>query len=293
MIEECCSGTEAVITVSGIKCKEGHICSRAYTKTLGLCCSICTRRIAEHSEIRQCSKCDYDVCAGCVRQMGPGADSTARCPLMDVKINAAHIEHIANQYGQHSISTFKTCTCNFRYGAGDELSLFVARGNGLLVIPRLAQPSHNWLEMSTKTNTSPCNFLAHITLCAQPELIHHRWRNDTPSIRRGMYEEAIRFGEYEEAMECCRNDLVVCQRTGDEKGASKVYGNMGIVCAALGQYEKAIECYEKTLAVCQRTGDEEGMSKTYSNMGSVYDMLGQYEEAIKSCEKNGDLSADW
>jgi tetratricopeptide (TPR) repeat protein len=94
-----------------------------------------------------------------------------------------------------------------------------------------------------------------------------------------MYDEQ---GEYEKALDCYRQQLVISEKLGYPQGRAQALLNIGTAHQQRGDYPAAMECFRQNLVLVQALDDRQGLCATYSNMGVVHYCRGDFAEAI-SC----------
>jgi tetratricopeptide (TPR) repeat protein len=77
---------------------------------------------------------------------------------------------------------------------------------------------------------------------------------------------------------------------GDEKGAAKILGQLGILYHRRGEWDLAIKYYKKSMKIFETLEDQHGLAQTYNNLGNVYADKGEWDLAIKYCEKDMEIS---
>jgi tetratricopeptide (TPR) repeat protein len=93
------------------------------------------------------------------------------------------------------------------------------------------------------------------------------------------------LGEYQRAIECHEQALVISREIGDRRGEGNALGNLGIAYDNLGDYHKSIEYMEQVLVLMREIGDRRGEGNALSNLGNDYDNLGEYQRAIEYHEQ--------
>ena len=83
--------------------------------------------------------------------------------------------------------------------------------------------------------------------------------------------------------------LAEFQERGDEKEASKILGQLGILYYMRGEGDLAIEYYEKDMEISEALGDRHGLASTYNNLGLVYADKGEWDIAIEYYEKDMEI----
>jgi tetratricopeptide (TPR) repeat protein len=82
------------------------------------------------------------------------------------------------------------------------------------------------------------------------------------------------------AFELYRQALFLYEGIGDQRGQSRVTGNMGNLHWELGELDLAMACYQKTARLCRQNGDRQGLATSIGNMGNVHSDLGNSAKAL-------------
>jgi tetratricopeptide (TPR) repeat protein len=96
-------------------------------------------------------------------------------------------------------------------------------------------------------------------------------------------------GNWDKAMELCRESQEISEKLGDVHGLASTYGNLGLVYADKGEWDTAIEYYEKSEEISEKLGDVHGLAQTYNNLGLVYADKGEWDTAIEYYEKSVEI----
>ncbi len=91
----------------------------------------------------------------------------------------------------------------------------------------------------------------------------------------------FKVGQYNKAIKCYVQTLVICKKLGTEAGVATALINIGSVYKVWGQYDKAIKYYEQALKIDKKLRKEAGVALQLNNIGEVYRVWGQYDKAIK------------
>ena len=92
-------------------------------------------------------------------------------------------------------------------------------------------------------------------------------------------------GNFEEAMENYLSSLEIWERTGNKRGVSRAYNNIGNIHRGQGSYSKALEYFLRSLEIKIDLGDSRGAAISYLNIGSIYkqqELLKRAEESYKN-----------
>jgi tetratricopeptide (TPR) repeat protein len=73
----------------------------------------------------------------------------------------------------------------------------------------------------------------------------------------------------------------------------KIIGNLGNAYARVQEYQKAIDCYEEQLLIATEIDDPKGKLDVLGNLGNTYTLLARYEEAVSYHEKQLVLSREY
>jgi tetratricopeptide (TPR) repeat protein len=91
----------------------------------------------------------------------------------------------------------------------------------------------------------------------------------------------INLGEYQEAIKCFEQVLMISQKENKLGSVALSLGNLGVCYVSLSQYRKAIELYERALILSRELNDKDGECTNLGNLGNVYDRLGETPKAIE------------
>ncbi|MFO0931409.1 MAG: CHAT domain-containing protein [Planctomycetota bacterium] len=82
------------------------------------------------------------------------------------------------------------------------------------------------------------------------------------------------------ARDALRRAFSVVEREGDEPGAARVLGNLGLMSSLLGDYEEACSCLRRALEAHEKLGSAAGVAGALGNLGNVYAALGDGATAL-------------
>uniref|UniRef100_A0A7V1EI81 Tetratricopeptide repeat protein n=1 Tax=candidate division WOR-3 bacterium TaxID=2052148 RepID=A0A7V1EI81_UNCW3 len=99
-------------------------------------------------------------------------------------------------------------------------------------------------------------------------------------------------GDFEKALQICKEALNVAEDTGDLRGKVNAYNVMGTVFKALGDYEKAIDSFTMNLKITEELGDKRGIGMSYCNLGNVYQHKGDNSTALDLYQKFLEISQE-
>jgi tetratricopeptide (TPR) repeat protein len=94
----------------------------------------------------------------------------------------------------------------------------------------------------------------------------------------------------DEEIQACERALAEFQERGDERGAAKILGQLGLLHYRKGEWDRAIEYYEKSMKIFEAIGNRHGLAATYNNLGLVYARKGEWDRAIEYHEKDMEIS---
>ena len=100
----------------------------------------------------------------------------------------------------------------------------------------------------------------------------------------------IDVGQYDKALENCKNALAIEQTLGREAEVGKHLNNIGQIYSEWGQLEKAIQYYKQSLTIAEKLGRTTSTAINYNNIGQIYSDLGQHEKAIELLEKSLEIN---
>lgn len=89
-----------------------------------------------------------------------------------------------------------------------------------------------------------------------------------------------RKGEYDQALAQYDKALALMSESGNKRGVSTCYLNMGQVYAEKGNYQDAITYMLKGIKVKEELGEKKGMRIGYNNLGNVYSTMGNYKQGL-------------
>ena len=89
------------------------------------------------------------------------------------------------------------------------------------------------------------------------------------------------LGNFQQALECHKNDLFIANELGDKAAIGRAYGNLGNVHQSLGKVKQAIEYHNKDLEIAKEVGDRVREGAAYCNLGVSYGSLGDVQQSIK------------
>ena len=105
-----------------------------------------------------------------------------------------------------------------------------------------------------------------------------------PEKRARLYTELARAcfdaGEMEAAEENWAESLSLCEKRGDERGAVRAQGNLGLVAMATGHMEEAAVRLYRAQTIYKRLKDLPGLADTYLRLGFVTYTLGKWDDAV-------------
>ncbi|WP_327393211.1 MULTISPECIES: BTAD domain-containing putative transcriptional regulator [unclassified Streptomyces] len=87
------------------------------------------------------------------------------------------------------------------------------------------------------------------------------------------------MGRFDEAIDSHLQALPIYTELGDQRGCSRVTGNLGDVLLRAGRIEEAITHFHQTLETDRTLGHRWGEGIVLNNLGEAYVRLGRYEEA--------------
>jgi tetratricopeptide (TPR) repeat protein len=88
------------------------------------------------------------------------------------------------------------------------------------------------------------------------------------------------IGNNDSAEICYNEALEVYTQTGDKKGMSACFNNLGLIAQETGSYDDAIKQYERSMDMDQKLGDEIGMALTMGNIADIYMYQGKAKKAL-------------
>jgi tetratricopeptide (TPR) repeat protein len=116
--------------------------------------------------------------------------------------------------------------------------------------------------------------------------IDRQYRRDRAAIDiNNIGAVLFRAGQFEAAIKCYEQSLVIRREVRDRAGEGRVLDNLGTAHYRLGDFEKALAYYRQALVIRREVGDAKGEVTTLVKIGNVYGQFGQLEEAIGSYEQ--------
>ena len=94
------------------------------------------------------------------------------------------------------------------------------------------------------------------------------------------------LGNFLEAKEHHKRDLIIAKEVDDRPGEGTAYGNLGNDYDSLGNFQKAIEYHEKHLKIAKEVGDRSQEGRAYGSLGNAYHNLSNFQKAIEYNEKH-------
>ncbi|GIJ49634.1 XRE family transcriptional regulator [Virgisporangium aliadipatigenens] len=91
----------------------------------------------------------------------------------------------------------------------------------------------------------------------------------------------IRLGRYDRAEEHYRRALAAFRAIGDETGAARALGGLGLVCEAVGRYAAAAGHFADALVLFERLGDATGQVRAITSLGLVESRFGRHARAVE------------
>ena len=92
-----------------------------------------------------------------------------------------------------------------------------------------------------------------------------------------------RVGQYDAALPCFEQSLVIDQEIGDRQGEGATLNNISQIYDAKGDYDTALRYLEQSLGIQQEIGDIAGLATTLNNMGDIYlNQQNDIESAVKA-----------
>jgi signal transduction histidine kinase len=103
-------------------------------------------------------------------------------------------------------------------------------------------------------------------------------------IARLLNEKGTNFmsmSEYESAIECFTEALVINQRLKVDYDLSSNYQNIGSCYSFMGNYVKALDFQQRSLTINEKYSDKEAISASFINIGNIYNYLKEYDKAME------------
>jgi tetratricopeptide (TPR) repeat protein len=88
------------------------------------------------------------------------------------------------------------------------------------------------------------------------------------------------YGNNDSAKICYNQSLIAFTKTGDKKGMSACYNNLGLIAQGTGKYDEAIKYYELSIEKDYQIGDELGVAATKGNIVAIYVFKGNTKAAL-------------
>lgn len=93
-------------------------------------------------------------------------------------------------------------------------------------------------------------------------------------------------GNFEKARNYCEEAVKLYHSSGDKKGISGMYNNIGNSFSEEGKYALSLEYYLKSLNIRESINDEKGMAASYNNIGILYLDQSNFSESIVYLKKS-------
>ena len=93
-------------------------------------------------------------------------------------------------------------------------------------------------------------------------------------------------GNHTEAKNLCKKALSIMIEIGDRQGEGACYGVLGAIFQPLGEYGKAKEYLQKALTISKEIENREGEATEYGNLGAVFESLGEHVKAEEHFKKS-------
>ncbi|MFJ9893031.1 AfsR/SARP family transcriptional regulator [Streptomyces sp. NPDC091280] len=101
----------------------------------------------------------------------------------------------------------------------------------------------------------------------------------------------ILLGQYQQALDHCREALDLYRRLGDDLTAAHIHDSIGHAQYHLGQYEEAVASFRSALAIWRETIDASWLTAdTLMGLGDAYLSLGRADEARAAWRKGLDVA---
>jgi tetratricopeptide (TPR) repeat protein len=80
---------------------------------------------------------------------------------------------------------------------------------------------------------------------------------------------------------CYSQALAVYTKSGDQKGMSACYNNLGLISQETGKYNDALKLYQQSIDIDHKLGDEIGVVTTKANLVDIYIYQGNSKKALQ------------
>jgi tetratricopeptide (TPR) repeat protein/pimeloyl-ACP methyl ester carboxylesterase len=97
----------------------------------------------------------------------------------------------------------------------------------------------------------------------------------------GLGQAYTDLGQYDKAIECIQQALVIHRNVGNVLGEGNELGNLGNVYVRLRRYDEAIKYHKQALEIHRKIGDARGKGNNLTSLGVAYKDLEQYDKAFK------------
>jgi len=88
-------------------------------------------------------------------------------------------------------------------------------------------------------------------------------------------------GNYPRALQFYQKSLAIREATGDKKGMSALFNNIGNIYNSKGDYPRALDNYQRALAMMEAIGEKMNISSVLSNIGGIYASQGNNDQALE------------
>jgi CHAT domain-containing protein/tetratricopeptide (TPR) repeat protein len=95
------------------------------------------------------------------------------------------------------------------------------------------------------------------------------------------------LGRWEDAIDCYRRDLAICEDLDDRHGAGLSHGNLGEIyhLRGAGSWPQALAAYQRALAIVREYEDRVQEVEVLANMGFLHQEMGEAERALDFYEQ--------
>ncbi|MGW6015589.1 AfsR/SARP family transcriptional regulator [Streptomyces sp. NPDC055210] len=90
------------------------------------------------------------------------------------------------------------------------------------------------------------------------------------------------MGQHQQALDCCRQALTLCQELGYESGTAETWDSIGYALHHLHEYEQAVTAYRNALDINRRQGFPWLIAGTLTRLGDTYLSSGRHEAARRA-----------
>jgi tetratricopeptide (TPR) repeat protein/signal transduction histidine kinase len=146
-----------------------------------------------------------------------------------------------------------------------------------------------WVEIAKEyqyTNTTAGLVYADKAIVAAKRLDAADELGAALDVRGQLY---YRSGQHKEAVASLDTALEILKKTGNRRGMSKVYADVGMVYWQTSEWKKAIEYFNQSIALAEEGKDEQTAGDSYGEIGIIYYEQTNFSRALDYFQKALDI----